>query len=140
MITRTVLLRCDPPRAFTLFTERAGEWWPAERRHTKDPQSTIRIEKTGRFYERSTTGAEVELGIVRSFEPARRLVLDWYPGTSAAQPTHVEVRFEAEGPDTRITILHGPGPASAELYAQRVAAYEASWTRVLSAWEIAASA
>ncbi len=140
MITRTVMLACTPERAFSLFTERAGEWWPAERRHTRDAKSTIRIEKTGRFYERSTAGVEVELGIVRLYEPASRLVLDWYPGTSAAQPTHVEVRFEPDGAATRVTINHGPGPASAELYLQRAAAYEASWTRVLDAWQGAASA
>ena len=140
MITRTVLLPCAAERAFVLFTERAGEWWPAERRHTRDPQSTIRIEKTGRFYERSSDGAEVELGVVRLFEPARRLVLDWYPGTGAAQPTHVEIRFELEGAATRVTIEHRPGPASAEVYPQRAAAYEASWARVCAAWEVAAAA
>ena len=104
MITRTVLLPCNAERAFVLFTERAGEWWPAERRHTRDSQSTIRIEKTGRFYERSTDGAEVELGIVRVFNPGEKLVLDWYPGTGAAAPTHVVVRFELEGSATRVVV------------------------------------
>ena len=140
MIEKTVILRCSPERAFALFTERAGEWWPTERRHTKDPKSAIKIEKTGRFYERSTDGTEAELGIVRAFEPMKRLLLDWYPGTGAAHPTHVEVRFEPEGAATRVTIQHGPGPASEELYKQRAPAYEVSWARVFAELERAAVA
>jgi hypothetical protein len=139
MITRTVVLACPPTRAFSLFTERAGEWWPADRRHTKDPASTIRVEKTGRFYERATDGKEVELGIVRAWEDGKRLLLDWYPGTSAAAPTHVEIRFEPEGAVTRVTIEHRPG-AAGELYSQRASRFEESWTRVFAAWELAARA
>jgi hypothetical protein len=61
MIVKSVVLRCDPERAFLLFTERAGQWWPADRRHTGDPASTIRIEATGRFYERASDGTECDI-------------------------------------------------------------------------------
>jgi hypothetical protein len=40
----------EPARGFALFTERAGEWWPSERRHTEDSASTIRIEPEGAFF------------------------------------------------------------------------------------------
>lgn len=94
MIVKTVELRCEPARAFALFTERAGEWWPSERRHTDDDASTIRIEREGRFYECAADGTEVQLGLVRRFEPPHRLALDWYPGSGPAHPTFVEVEFE----------------------------------------------
>ena len=70
MIIKSVFLRCDPGRAFALFTEHAGLWWPAQRRHTRDAASTIRMEAGGRFFERANDGAEVELGVVRLYEPA----------------------------------------------------------------------
>ena len=134
MIVKSVLLRCDPDRAFSLFTEHAGQWWPSDRRHTEDDNSTIRIEATGRFFERASDGTEVELGVVRLFEPACRLVLDWYPGTGPAQPTRVEVRFEAVGAGTRVTVRHTPGRAGEDEYAAKAPLFERSWEAVLAAF------
>jgi DNA-binding transcriptional ArsR family regulator len=74
-----------------------------------------------------------ELGVVRAFEPARRLMLDWYPGTGPQNPTQVEVRFEAIDTGTRITVIHGPGRAGDEVFGDRVAAYVLSWALVFSA-------
>jgi uncharacterized protein YndB with AHSA1/START domain len=134
MINKSVVLECSPDRAFALFTERAGQWWPAERRHTNDPSSAIRIEASGRFFERASDGSEVELGVVRLFEPARRLCLDWYPGTGSANPTQVEVRFEAVEGGTRVTVNHGPGAAGPDVFSCNAAAYARSWDVVLAAW------
>ena len=133
MIEKSVLLPCPPERAFALFTERAGEWWPPARRHTKDPASTIRMEAAGRFFERAGDGQEVELGRVRVWQPPARLVLDWYPGTDAAHPTEVEVEFVVEGTGTRVRVVHREGPASAELFPARAPRYDASWELVLAA-------
>jgi hypothetical protein len=133
VIVKSVVLRCDPQRAFTLFTEQAGLWWPTERRHTEDPASEIRLESFGRFFERANDGTEVELGFVRTFEPASRLILDWYPGTGADSPTRVEVTFEAVGAHTRVTIRHGPGAAGPERFARNAPAYDRSWDAVIAA-------
>jgi uncharacterized protein YndB with AHSA1/START domain len=132
MIRKTIILRCSPDRAFSLFTEEAGQWWPSERRHTEDATSTIRIEASGRFFERAHDGTEVELGVVRRFEPARRLVLDWYPGTGRANATKVEVSFEAVDGGTRVTVDHGPGAASHETFNSNAPAYDRSWDAVLA--------
>ena len=134
MIVKHVVLRCTPQRAFNLFTERAGEWWPADRRHTKDAASTIHIEAAGRFFERSGAGAEVEMGRVRVFSPGERLVLDWFPGTGPEHPTEVEVRFETADGGTRVTVTHGPGAAGDERFNARATAYDGSWELVLAAW------
>ncbi len=138
MITKVAFLRCGLDKAFRLLTEQAGEWWPADRRHTKDAASQIRIESGGRFFERASDGREIELGVVRVFEPPSRLVLDWYPGTGPTQPTHVEIALTPEGEGTRVTVVHLPGPAGEELYKQRAPAYEKSWDLVLDALTAAA--
>jgi uncharacterized protein YndB with AHSA1/START domain len=140
VIHKSVLVACDPARAFQLLTEEAGAWWPLECRHTKDPRSVIRIEATGRFYERSADGHEVELGVVRVFEPPERLVLDWYPGTGPSQPTLVEIILRAEGGATRVLLTHREGTHGAEEYARKSSAYARSWTLVLDALSSAASA
>jgi hypothetical protein len=133
MIVKSVVLRCDPQRAFILFTEKAGQWWPAERRHTEDAASEIRLESAGRFFERASDGTEVELGFVRIFEPARRLIVDWYPGTGPDSPTQVEVTFEAVDAGTKVTIRHDPGAAGLERFARNAPAYDRSWDVVLAA-------
>lgn len=133
MIIKSVVLACHPERAFSLFNEHAGLWWPAERRHTKDAASVIRIEASGRFFERASDGTEVDLGVVRQFEPARRLVLDWYPGTGRANPTQVEVKFEAVDDGTRVTVTHGPGAAGADVFGRNTPGYVRSWDLVLAA-------
>jgi uncharacterized protein YndB with AHSA1/START domain len=140
VIEKRLYLPCPPPRAFALLTEQAGAWWPPDRRHTKDPASEIRMEASGRFFERATDGTEVELGVVRIYDPPNRLVLDWYPGTGPDMPTQVEIVLTAEGEGTRVALTHGPGPLSAEMYPKRAAAYDRSWELVFAAWAIAASA
>lgn len=134
MIQKSLLLPCAPAHAFALLTEQAGTWWPPDRRHTKDPNSAIFIERGGRFYERATDGTEVELGVVKVFEPPRRLLLDWYPGSGPAEPTHVEIVLAPEGTGTRVSLVHRPGPSSADQYAKKAAAYERSWALVFDAW------
>ncbi|MFN0064332.1 MAG: SRPBCC domain-containing protein [Myxococcaceae bacterium] len=140
MIEKSLLLPCRPVRAFQLLTEEAGSWWPPERRHTKDPHSAIRMEPSGRFYERSADGDEVELGVVRVFSPPGRLVLDWYPGTGPAQPTHVEIVLSAEADGTRVRLTHRAGPHRGDEYVKKAPAFGRSWTLVFEALTRAASA
>jgi uncharacterized protein YndB with AHSA1/START domain len=133
MIVKSVVLACGLERAFTLFTEQASLWWPAARRHSRDANSTIRMEAAGRFYERAVDGTEVELGVVRHFEPLRRLVLDWYPGTGPESPTLVDVTFEAVDGGTKVTVRHDRGAADASVFGGNAPAYDRSWDLVLAA-------
>ncbi len=133
MIVKQVLLACNPQRAFALFTEQAGLWWPAGRRHTADAQSAIRIESGGRFFERAADGSEVELGVVRHFEAPRRLRLDWYPGTGQAHPTQVDITFEEVDGGTRVTVQHGPADATGAAFDRSAPAFARSWDLVLAA-------
>jgi uncharacterized protein YndB with AHSA1/START domain len=133
MIKKLVLLRCTQERAFALITEQAGQWWPGERRHTQDANSEIHIQASGRFFERSSAGAEVQLGVVREFDRPNRLVLDWYPGSGPANPTQVELVFEAVEGGTRVTVTHDAGAAGPDLFGRNAQAYARSWDLVLSA-------
>jgi uncharacterized protein YndB with AHSA1/START domain len=133
MIVKSIMLRCEPQRAFTLFTERAGDWWPSERRHTDDDASTIRIEPDGPFFERAADGTEVQLGRVRAFAPPHRLALDWFPGTGPEHPTFVEVEFEPVDGGTRVTVSHAAGTAPQATYDENAGGYDRSWDLVLNA-------
>jgi hypothetical protein len=87
----------------------------------------------GRFFERASDGREVELGRVRAFEPPKRLLLDFYPGTDAAHPTEVEVHFVHEEGGTRVVVHHRATKASESLFGARAPRYVASWDLVLPA-------
>ncbi|NYH14365.1 SRPBCC domain-containing protein [Paraburkholderia bryophila] len=56
---------------------------------------------------RSRTAACSRWGRVTVWEPGERLAFGWRQASfSAAQHTHVEVRFEAVGDETRVTVEH----------------------------------
>ena len=141
MIFKSKILACGAARAFELLATRAGEWWPPRLRHTADSTSTITMLATGRFFERTSDGHEVELGFVRDWVPPDRIVLDWYPGTDADHPTRVEIRFIPESSSsTRIEIRHEALPASEAQFPTRAPRYDAAWSLVLDAIDNAAKA
>jgi uncharacterized protein YndB with AHSA1/START domain len=137
MIHKSVLLPCDLAHAFQLFTAEISVWWPAERRHTGDPQSEIIMLASGPFYERSRDERRMELGRMREWDPPHHLLFDFYPGTDADHPTEVTVTFTAEEGGTRLTIQHGPTPASADLFDLRAPRYQTSWELVAQAMALA---
>lgn len=133
MIHKSIILHRSPERAFELFTRRISEWWPKTHRLTKDPESELFLEESGRFWERSRDGREMDLGRVVKWEPPHRLTLDFYLGTSAAQPTLVDVTFRPKGLGTRVTVQHRPKPESAEVWESRALIFDRSWESVLDA-------
>jgi Activator of Hsp90 ATPase homolog 1-like protein len=139
MIVKSVLLPLGPLAAFELFTQKIGAWWPADRRHTKDPASEIFLLQSGRFYERARDGHEVELGYVRSWELPSRILLDFFVATGREKPTEVEITFVAEEHGTRVTVTHRPKPDSEGLWTERASRYARSWDVVLGALSRAAA-
>jgi hypothetical protein len=111
--TVTTLVAVDPVSAFDVFTSEIGQWWRSEPRYRFDPEKngTMRFEPGvgGRLLEvhDAKTGAGFEVGRVLVWDPGARLVFefrgrDFAPG----ERTEVEVRFEAEGKGTRLTLEH----------------------------------
>jgi uncharacterized protein YndB with AHSA1/START domain len=133
VIDKSVLLPCDPARAFALFTGEISTWWPPERRHTDDPSSRITLDAAGAFFEEAADGTTVPLGRVRAWEPPERLLLDFYPGTDPERPTEVEVAFEREGAGTRVRIRHRATAASAGIFDARAPGFVRAWDLVLPA-------
>ncbi len=78
-------------------------------------------------------GREIELGRVLAWEPPHRLALDFYMGTSVAQPTALEVTFTSENDGTRVTVRHRAKPESENLWTLRAPVFERSWEAVLAA-------
>ena len=100
-----------PARAFQAFTEEIGLWWRASPMFPFTPRSpgTMAFEpgEGGRLIETLANGKVFEIGLIRVWSPGERLVFGWRQATFAPdQDTEVEVRFEAVGEETRVTVEH----------------------------------
>jgi uncharacterized protein YndB with AHSA1/START domain len=102
-------------RAFRLFTEEIGSWWPKDSHSLSDGPFTEVFEtrQGGRWYELAEDGTECTVGTILVWEPPARFVMAWQltpewkfePDLDRA--TQVEVTFETEGEDaTRVTVVH----------------------------------
>lgn len=61
----------------------------------------------GRLLTDLADGSEFEVGRIVAWEPGERLALTWRQANFApGQETHVEVRFEPVGDETRVTVEH----------------------------------
>jgi hypothetical protein len=69
--------------------------------------------RTGGWSRASTMASEWEIGPVRHWLPGERLAFGWrLPSFKADQATEVDVRFEAVGAETRVTVEHRGWDAS----------------------------
>lgn len=112
-IRRSVRTKAPPAKAFSIFTEQMGRWWPRGRTVGADPHADIVIEPRvgGRWFERDDVGRETPWGHVLVWEPPRRVVLAWQlDGEKRYDPdlvTEVEIEFApADGGGTDVTLEH----------------------------------
>ncbi|MFM0596479.1 SRPBCC family protein [Paraburkholderia dilworthii] len=106
----------SPSRAFDVFTREIGRWWRPNGLFQFTPQGAgvLSFEPAeegsdghGRLVETQPDGSVFEVGRVTAWERGERLAFGWRQASfSAAQHTHVEVRFEAVGDETRVTVEH----------------------------------
>ena len=112
-IRKTLVVKADVDRAFTVFTGRMGSWWPRSHSTASSPQVDVIVEPRtgGRWYERGEDGSETEWGKVLQWEPPARVLLAWQlDGAWKYNPaciTEVEINFIALGAQaTRIDFEH----------------------------------
>jgi len=104
-------VKATPERAFDVFTREIGAWWRPNGLFRFTPRSpgvmAFEPGEGGRLVETLPGGKVFEVGRISAWEPGRRLVFGWrcawFPPDAA---TTVEVRFEAVGDETRVTVEH----------------------------------
>ena len=113
-VRKTVEVSLPAAAAFTLFTSRMREYWPAEHSIGASAFIDVVVEPHvgGRWFERGTDGAECVWGEVVAWEPPARLVLDWQVSATwqydADLHTQLEITFTPVGETvTRVDLRHG---------------------------------
>ena len=124
VVRRQIVVDAPIERAFTVFTERFGDFKPPEHNMLAVPIAETVFEPRvgGAIYDRGTDGSECRWARVLVYEPYERVVFSWDIGPDwqiVAAPenaSEVEVRFIAESPRrTRVELehrnidRHGPG-------------------------------
>jgi uncharacterized protein YndB with AHSA1/START domain len=104
-------VKATPQRAFEAFTREIGQWWRHNPLFTFTPRDpgvmAFEPGEGGRLIETLPNGKVFEIGRIRVWEPPSRLVFGWRQATFAPdQDTEVEVRFEAVGDETRVSVEH----------------------------------
>jgi uncharacterized protein YndB with AHSA1/START domain len=115
-VRQSVTVPLKPERAFELFVDEFGAWWPGESHHVGERAAQTAIiepRKGGRWYERDDRGTECEWGKVLAVERPARILLAWHLSPSfafdpdPARATEVEVTFVAQGErSTTVTLEH----------------------------------
>ena len=124
VVRRQILVRAPIERAFTVFTERFGDFKPPEHNLLSAPIAETVFEPRvgGHIYDRATDGSECRWARILAYQPPDRVVFSWDINprwqieTDPDNTSEVEVRFTAQGPDETLVELehrnidrHGPG-------------------------------
>lgn len=101
----------SPERAFDVFTAETALWWRPNALFGFTPREpgVVSFEpgEGGRFIETRAPGKVFEIGRITAWEPGKRLAFTWRQASFAPDEiARVEVRFEAIGARTRVTVAH----------------------------------
>lgn len=123
-VRTSILVQAPADKAFSVFTDGIGTWWPPEHHILQAPLAEMVFEPRvgGHVYDRGTDGSECRWARVLVYEPPRRFViswdirLDWQFETDSNRTSEIEVRFNPQGVDRTLVELehrkldrHGPG-------------------------------
>ncbi len=115
VVRRQIVVDAPIERAFTVFTERFGDFKPPEHNLLGVPiaETVFEPEVGGHIYDRGVDGSECRWARVLTWEPPDRVVFSWDISpqwqieTDLERTSEVEVRFTAEGPTrTRVELEH----------------------------------
>jgi uncharacterized protein YndB with AHSA1/START domain len=108
-VDKSVLVPCDPERAFRAFTAEIAEWWPIKTHSVgKAKARTVCIEPAvgGRIYETAGDGSTCDWGRILTWSPPSGFSMTWHPGRMPDTQQVVELSFIAEAGGTRVRLIH----------------------------------
>jgi uncharacterized protein YndB with AHSA1/START domain len=114
-VRTSIVVEAPIDRAFSVFTEGIGSWFPPEY-NLMDEEIAERVfepREGGSVYDRGVNGGECRWAHVLAYEPPARVVIRWEIDprwqieTNPDRASEVDVRFFAEEPDrTRVELEH----------------------------------
>ena len=114
-VRHQVVVEAPIERAFEVFTDGIGSWFPAEYNllGVEIAERTFEPREGGQIYDRGADGSECHWGRVLAYEPPNRVVFSWdidprwQIESDPEKTSEVEVRFTSESADrTRVELEH----------------------------------
>ena len=115
-IRQSVSVRCDPERAFWLFTREMGTWWPVEsysravsefaNEGAEVAELEFEARLGGAILEHLSDGRIVPWGEIIAWDPPRRVVMAWRPHSMPEPPTEVDVTITARDGSALVELEH----------------------------------
>ena len=150
-IHRTVRVPAEPARAFRLFTEGMGTWWPLDaysRAVAELAEQDVRAEwlefqarPGGAVLEHLSDGTVLPWAEVTAWDPPARVQMAWRPHSMPEPPTEVEVSFAAEAGGTRVELEHRGWDALSDGFRESLhEIYGRGWPTTLDLFAAAAAA
>jgi uncharacterized protein YndB with AHSA1/START domain len=135
-----------PEKAFRVFTEEMGTWWPLETHSRaaveRDDVRAERIELEGRaggrVLEHLSNGEVLPWAEVIVWEPPHRLVLAWRPHGRPQPPTEVEVAFTPRDGGTLVELEHRGWERLTGEFQELYESYTQGWVGTLERFASAA--
>ena len=134
-VVKTIVVPLTPERAFDLFFQGMGSWWPLDTHSVFEmdaAQVAVDPRMGGHIVERAQDGRDADWGEITLWDRPRRAVFTWHPGYASASATEVEVRFTREGALTRVDLEHRGWSALGERAETTRAGYETGWNAVFA--------
>ena len=136
-IVSKIEVPCSQEKAFSVFANDMGKWWPLDKRAMSlyDGQSVkeLRIEPKlgGRIVEISDNDTEYHWGTITSFDPFGAIDMDFHMGLPADNASLVEVRFVAlDGQRTEVTLTHSTCEAFGDMAEMMRGGYGSGWVLI----------
>jgi uncharacterized protein YndB with AHSA1/START domain len=136
-VVSTIEVARRPEEAFTIFTERLGEWWPtAEHSIGRDKVAAVVVDARlgGTIVERWSDGTEFGWATFTEWDPPRRFVMSWRPNPNPGPTTEVEVSFSPTQDGTIVELTHRGWERLGDDAADARRSYEIGWPRVMTAF------
>ena len=129
-VVRGIDVDVPAARAFEIFTEDIGTWWPLEIHGVFDDRAkTCVMEPSvgGRIYEVAVDGEDAEWGTVTAFDPPNRVVWSWQPNPNRPAATEVEIVFIPQDEGTRVELTHRGWELFGDEGPEARASYDEGW-------------
>ncbi len=134
-IIKTIEVPCSQKKAFGVFVNEMGSWWPLDKRSMSminggKPAKSLRIEpkQGGKIVEIGHDDTEHLWGTIKSYDPHDSLSMDFHMGLPAENASLVEVRFtELENERTRVELTQSNWEAFGEMAEMMRDGYGSGW-------------
>ena len=134
-IVKTIEVPCSQEKAFGVFVNEMGSWWPLDERsislvHSGEPAKSLRIEPTrgGKIVEFGSDDTEYLWGTLTSYDPHDFVSMDFHMGLPPENASLVEVRFTAlQQERTRVELTQSNWEAFGDMVEMMHDGYGSGW-------------